>query len=75
MRVCSRFQEAYDRMQNLSVDHSVGIVNAWGVDECTEAAIMCGPVIDTHVRRMSRDTISDPDRLVASNELDELFVK
>jgi hypothetical protein len=74
--VCSRFlEEARDLKQNLGVGHSTGIVKAWGVDECAEAVIGCGPVMDTDVRRLGRDTMSDFDSLVIGDEPDELFVE
>jgi hypothetical protein len=74
--VCSRcHQEACDPIQNIGVGHSIGIVKAWGVDECAEAAIACNPGMDTDVRRLGRDTMSDFDFLVTGDELDELFVE
>jgi hypothetical protein len=61
--------------QNIGVAHSVGVVKAWGVDECAEAAIGCGPVMDTNLRRLGRDTMSDFDTIVTGDELDDLFVE
>ena len=73
---CSRsLEEACDHIQNVGVGQSIRIVKAWGVDKCTEAAIGCGPVMDTDPRRLGRDSMSDFDSLVTGDELDELFVK
>jgi hypothetical protein len=68
-------EEACDLIQNIGVGHSIGIVKAWGIDECAVAAIGCCPVMDTDLRRLGRDTMSDFDFLVTGDELDELFVK
>jgi hypothetical protein len=68
-------EEACDLIQNIGVGHSIGIVKAWRVDERTEAAIRCGPVVDTDVRRLGRDTMSDSDSLITSDEPDELYVE
>jgi hypothetical protein len=74
--VCSRsLQEACDLIQNFGVGHFIGIVKAWGVDECAEAAIACGPGMDTDLRRLGRDAMSDFDSLATGDVLDELFVE
>jgi hypothetical protein len=74
--VCSRsLQEACDPIQNIGVGHSIGIVKSWGVDECAAAAIACSPGMDTDVRRLGRDTMSDFDSLVTVDVFDELFVE
>jgi hypothetical protein len=72
--VCSRFlKEACDLIQNIGVCHSIGIVKTWSVDECTETAIGCVPVMDTDLRRLGQDIMSNFDSLVTSDELDELL--
>jgi hypothetical protein len=74
--VCSRsLQEACDLIQNIGVGHSIGIVKAWGVDECAEAAIACFPGMDTDLKRLGRDTMSDFNSLVTGDEFNELFVE
>jgi hypothetical protein len=74
--VCSRcLEETCDLIQNVDVGHPIGIVKAWCVDECAEAAIGCGPEMDTDLRRLGRDTMSDFDSLVTGDEPDELFVE
>jgi hypothetical protein len=74
--VCSRYlEQACDLIQNLGVGHSIRIVKAWGVDQCAESAIPCGPVMNTDVSRLGRDTMSDFDSLVIGDKLDELFVE
>jgi hypothetical protein len=73
---CSRYlEEVCNLIQNLGVGHSIGIVKAWGIDQCAEAAIRCGPVIDTSLTRLGRDSMSDFDSLITGDELDELFVE
>ena len=73
--VCSRyFEEACDLIQNISVRLSIGIIEAWSVDECNKAAIGCSPVMDADLRRLGQDTMSDLDSFVTSDEFDELFV-
>jgi hypothetical protein len=74
--VCSRLlEEACDLAQNFGVGHSIRIVKAWGVDECAAAAIGCVPVMDTDLRRLRPDTMSDSDLLVTGDVLDELFIE
>jgi hypothetical protein len=74
--VCSRsLQEACDLIQNIGVGHSIGIVKAWGVDECAVAAIACSPGMDADLKRLGRDTMSDFDSIVTGDEFDELFVE
>ena len=70
-------EEARDLIENIRVGHSIGIVETWGVDECDDAAIWCGcgPEIDTNLRRLGLDSMSDFDSFVASDELDELYVE
>ena len=73
--VCSRFlEEAGNLIENVAVRHSVRIVEARGVDECNEATIGGGPVMDTDLRRLGRDSMSDFDFLITGDEPDELFV-
>ena len=76
--IFSRFfekEEARNLIQNIRVCHSIGIIKAWGVDECNDAAIGCGQVIETDVRRLRPDSMSDFDYWVFGDELDELFVE
>jgi hypothetical protein len=74
--VCSRsLEEARDLIQNIAVALSIGIIKAWGVDECKDTAIGCGPVIDANLRRLGLDSMSDFDSWVLGDELDELFVE
>jgi hypothetical protein len=68
-------EEACNFIQDLGVGHSIGIVKAWGVDQCAKAAIRYGPVMDTDVRRLGRDTMFDFGSLVIGDETDELFVE
>ena len=76
--VCSRCLEvACNLIQNIAVGHSIRIIKTRGVDECKEAAIGfgCGPVMDTDVTCLGRDSMSDYDFLITSNVLDELYVE
>jgi hypothetical protein len=74
--VCSRcHQEVCNLIQNIGISHSIGIVKSWGVDECAAAAITCNPGMDTDVRRLGRDTMSDFDSVVTGDVFDELFVE
>ena len=51
--VCSRrLEKACDLIQNVGVGHSIGIIEAWGVDERNQAAIGCSQVMDTDLRRL-----------------------
>ena len=59
----------------MGVGHSAGIVKTWGVDERNQAAITCGPVMDTDLRRLRRESVSDFDSFVTGDVLDQLFVK
>ena len=68
-------QEACDLIQNLGVGHSIGIVEAWSVDEYAAAAIACSPGMDTDLGRLGRDTMSDFDSIITGDEFDELFVE
>jgi hypothetical protein len=74
--VCSRFlEEARDLIQNITVALSIGVIEAWGVDECKDAAIGCGPVMDADVRRRGPDAMTNFDSRVLGDKLDELFVE
>ena len=76
--VCSReLEEARDFVQNVGVAHSFGIVIAWGIDECDDAAIGCGcgPEMDTNLSRLGLNSMSYSNSFVTGDELDELFVK
>jgi hypothetical protein len=74
--VCSRsLEEACDLIQNIAVRLSIGIVEAWSVNKCKDTAIGCGPVIETDLRRLGPDSMSDFDYWVFGDELDELFVE
>jgi hypothetical protein len=74
--VCSRsHEEACNLIQNIGVGHSIGIVKAWGVNQCAGAAIGCGPVMDSNLRRLGRDTMSNFDTLVTGDDPDELSVE
>jgi hypothetical protein len=55
------FEEACDLVQNICVGLSIRIIKAWGVDKGKDAAIGCGPVMDTDVRRLGLDSVSDFD--------------
>jgi hypothetical protein len=68
-------EKACNPIQNLGVGHSIGIVKAWGVDQCAEATIGCGPVMESNLRCLRRDTMSDFDALVTGDEPDELSVE
>ena len=73
---CSHgLDEVCDLTKN--IHHPIRIVKAWGVDECTQAAIgfWCGPIMDSDPRRLGRDLTSDFDSLFTSDELDKLFVE
>jgi hypothetical protein len=68
-------KETCNIIQNIGVGHSVGVVKAWRVDQCAPAAIGRGPVMDTNLRRLGSDAMSDFDTLVTGDEPDELFVE
>jgi hypothetical protein len=73
--VCSRFlEEACDLTQNIRVGLSIGIIKAWGVNECKYPAIGCSPAMDTDFRRLGLDSVPDLGPWVLSDELDELFL-
>jgi hypothetical protein len=63
-------EEARDLIQNFGVGLSMGRIKAWGVDECKDAVIGCGPVIETDLRRLGFDSVPDFDSWVLGYELD-----
>ena len=67
-------EEASNLIQDVAVTPFIGIVKTWSVDKCNTAAIGCRVSINTNLRRLGADAMSDFNFLVIGEELDKLFV-